>query len=463
MSQVVDQIQVKKVSVNKQRQEWSKKKSGSEFQQHINAATTKSRDNGNKKTSANSSNSKEANKVTQDKKIDSKHITKTQHEAHLKKKTSDSTENQQITTEQLQQLVLSIQQILHQIEAKSRTESSQSNHVSSHVEQIMNSINSLQMNPNDKHVILTQIKDFLGKYMKSANSLKDSQLLNQFKQVLSKLQETTTQITSQTAIKNVISDLTNLLKNMNHGQSQQSLPSTTNPAISQNGKLNKQPPQTLTNMSIVSSDSIKHSKTKIAKSALSSTDQLNVKSSAVLKKDNMKQIISFNSGPMHRLQQLMIHSQKLAQPINNESMIQQVQNALAKNGMLQFKNGAQQLTVNLHPDHLGELNIVITQDQSGISARITATTNEAKDLLQSQLGQLKQTFIAHNLPVNKIEVLGQSQQFNLMQQQQQSQQQQDQSQHHEHQDTQLHDDQETVMTNEDFSDWLRNGLQQKEG
>lgn len=68
------------------------------------------------------------------------------------------------------------------------------------------------------------------------------------------------------------------------------------------------------------------------------------------------------------------------------------------------EDGDHQLTMTLHPEKLGQLKIVVTQNENGIVARLTAETQTAKDLLNNSLHDLKQRLADHGIPVQHIEV-----------------------------------------------------------
>ncbi|MFS0823609.1 flagellar hook-length control protein FliK [Bacillus sp. 1P02SD] len=93
---------------------------------------------------------------------------------------------------------------------------------------------------------------------------------------------------------------------------------------------------------------------------------------------------------------------------NQQQFIKQFQNILAKSNF--FNSGGQQkLLINLYPEHLGSLRIELLQSESGMIARIMASTTQAKELVESQLTNLKHTFLAQNISVEKIEVSSQLQ------------------------------------------------------
>ncbi|WAA10717.1 flagellar hook-length control protein FliK [Fervidibacillus albus] len=70
-----------------------------------------------------------------------------------------------------------------------------------------------------------------------------------------------------------------------------------------------------------------------------------------------------------------------------------------------IKNGnVQRLTVKLHPEHLGSLKIELIQKQGEIVAKITSSTERAKELLETQLSSLRHAFAQQNINVNRIDL-----------------------------------------------------------
>lgn len=62
-------------------------------------------------------------------------------------------------------------------------------------------------------------------------------------------------------------------------------------------------------------------------------------------------------------------------------------------------DGKSTLTIQLHPEHLGSLTVKLVQEKKDIVAKIIASTQSAKELLEHSIGQLK-----HALPNVKIEI-----------------------------------------------------------
>ncbi|MDR4886496.1 flagellar hook-length control protein FliK [Fredinandcohnia sp. QZ13] len=110
------------------------------------------------------------------------------------------------------------------------------------------------------------------------------------------------------------------------------------------------------------------------------------------------------SNQLSKVQQFSLFvEQNGKQMPNQQQFIKQFQNILARSNF--FNSGGQQkLLINLYPEHLGSLRIELLQSESGMIARIMASTTQAKELVESQLTNLKHTFLAQNISVEKIEV-----------------------------------------------------------
>lgn len=94
-----------------------------------------------------------------------------------------------------------------------------------------------------------------------------------------------------------------------------------------------------------------------------------------------------------------------------------------KNSMRMSTSGeSTQIKVNISPDHLGHLDIRLTETNGRIAAQIFTSSIAAKDALDLQLNQLRSTLIQQGLTVEKIEVVQNNSQQSLGQQNAQSEQ-----------------------------------------
>ncbi|MDZ5711723.1 flagellar hook-length control protein FliK [Jeotgalibacillus haloalkalitolerans] len=136
---------------------------------------------------------------------------------------------------------------------------------------------------------------------------------------------------------------------------------------------------------------------------------------APIKQEGFKQSISpevlKTDQGMLNLQTLQLQSgpvkwslnQSFRQPDSAQQLMEQFQNIMqkAKFGKV---NGTEKLMIRLQPEHLGTLKIELLQKDGMLTARIIASSAVAKEMIDSQLNQLRQSFTAQNLQVEKVEI-----------------------------------------------------------
>lgn len=86
------------------------------------------------------------------------------------------------------------------------------------------------------------------------------------------------------------------------------------------------------------------------------------------------------------------------------------------------------MRINIFPEHLGHLEILMTSTNGKLAAQILASTPMAKEAIELQLNQLRASLVQQGVAVEKIEVLEQSSQQPFSQQHSQNNQQFTQSQ-----------------------------------
>lgn len=95
------------------------------------------------------------------------------------------------------------------------------------------------------------------------------------------------------------------------------------------------------------------------------------------------------------------------EPISDEvairSFVREFSNILARSSFTQGINSSK-LLIKLYPEKLGTLRVELMQKDGQLIARIMTATNKAKELLDSQLHQLRSAFSQQNIAVDKIEV-----------------------------------------------------------
>lgn len=163
-----------------------------------------------------------------------------------------------------------------------------------------------------------------------------------------------------------------------------------------------------------------------------------------------QQNVSLPQAAMERIHQLEFRIQLLSE-MDSATLTKQFEKILASSQMRTFKNGLTQLQVRLHPDHLGSLSVRLTQLDGQLIARITAQTDVAKNLIESQLHQLRQAFVTQNIQVDRIEVFTQENE-----QQQQSNPQSNEEKKDEHEAVQQSEQEERAQDEEEqsFKEWL---------
>jgi flagellar hook-length control protein FliK len=109
------------------------------------------------------------------------------------------------------------------------------------------------------------------------------------------------------------------------------------------------------------------------------------------------------SGLMTKIEQYVIHTNKDGEGLNFEQFTKDFSSILGKS---QFIKGpaSNTLLIKLNPEHLGTLKVELVQQNGSITAKMIASTSTAKDMLDSQLSQLKTAFSQQNIRVDKIDI-----------------------------------------------------------
>ncbi|MCM3566982.1 flagellar hook-length control protein FliK [Neobacillus mesonae] len=89
--------------------------------------------------------------------------------------------------------------------------------------------------------------------------------------------------------------------------------------------------------------------------------------------------------------------------------VHEVSNWITRNvGMSQAQDGTKGIKFLLSPEHLGQIEVSITSQDGQVSAQIVTDTLQAKEILDGQLHQLKQTLQHQGLLVQKLEIVQQT-------------------------------------------------------
>ncbi|MDQ7861373.1 flagellar hook-length control protein FliK [Peribacillus frigoritolerans] len=140
---------------------------------------------------------------------------------------------------------------------------------------------------------------------------------------------------------------------------------------------------------------------------------------------------------MTKLEQFVLAAPKGEQNVSQEEFVKQFENILSK-ANFSGTNGVNKLLIRLNPEHLGSLRIELIQKDGMLSAKILATTAQAKDMLENQIHGLKQAFSGQNIQIERIEI---SQAFNAFNSEKFSQK--DAEEHNEQQESKEESNDET--------------------
>ena len=93
-----------------------------------------------------------------------------------------------------------------------------------------------------------------------------------------------------------------------------------------------------------------------------------------------------------------------AQPSSqSEALAKEIQNLLNRS-QLSNNQGTIRLVLKLFPENLGQIRIEVMQKDGILQARLLATTAVGKELLDSNLNQLKSAFVSQNIQMERIDV-----------------------------------------------------------
>ncbi|MGN1400553.1 MAG: flagellar hook-length control protein FliK [Bacillus sp. (in: firmicutes)] len=145
--------------------------------------------------------------------------------------------------------------------------------------------------------------------------------------------------------------------------------------------------------------------------------------------------------PMSKIEQLVLRMPD--KPITSGSDLSKELETMLAKAKFSTGNGVQKLLVRLNPEHLGALRIELIQKDGMISAKIIASTTIAKEMLEANAKGLKEVFVSHSLPLEKLEISQSSANASQLRNFQR-----ESEQHHHHsssRDTQAEEEDETFL------------------
>lgn len=112
-----------------------------------------------------------------------------------------------------------------------------------------------------------------------------------------------------------------------------------------------------------------------------------------------------DTGVMSKVEQMTLYlGEAKTEHARAQEFIRQFQQLLGRSSLQSFKNGTTELSIKLHPEHLGRLDIKIVHENGRLHARLITTTQLAKEMVESQLHQLRQAFVQQNIGIERIDV-----------------------------------------------------------
>ncbi|MFJ8234358.1 flagellar hook-length control protein FliK [Ureibacillus sp. NPDC094379] len=89
--------------------------------------------------------------------------------------------------------------------------------------------------------------------------------------------------------------------------------------------------------------------------------------------------------------------------VASEALVKEIQSLLNRSQIAKSQ-GTMRLLLKLNPENLGSIRIELLQKDGVLSARLLASTSTGKELLDSQLNQLKSAFAQANIQMDRIDI-----------------------------------------------------------
>lgn len=160
--------------------------------------------------------------------------------------------------------------------------------------------------------------------------------------------------------------------------------------------------------------------------------------------------------PMSRLEQYMIHLQQNQSPqLTQQSFNQQIESIIQSSRFLTQPTGQNVLSITLNPSNLGEMLVRMTEVDGEMLVKIIVTTPKAKEMLESNMQQLRHMFSPHQVQIERHEG-----QLNMAQTTEDKENLSEEER--EEQQEQPEQEQNSEQPEREFSDYFRNTLLNEE-
>src|SRR5699024_6352314 len=141
--------------------------------------------------------------------------------------------------------------------------------------------------------------------------------------------------------------------------------------------------------------------------------------------------ITSASLPMSRVEQYVIYlntSQTYSSQNAEQQLMEQFQKVIKESRFSATPNGPSQLSLTLRPDNLGEMMVRLTHVNGEMTVKIIVTSEATKEMLQSNIHQLKNMFSPQQVIIEKQELNAQPSQEAEGEQQEQPMEDEEQNQ-----------------------------------
>ncbi|WP_226376920.1 flagellar hook-length control protein FliK [Oceanobacillus halotolerans] len=170
--------------------------------------------------------------------------------------------------------------------------------------------------------------------------------------------------------------------------------------------------------------------------------------------------VSFTTNaPMSRIEQYVIQVNPTQRSKSvDQQLINEFQKVMKTSQFLSMSNGNSQLAIRLQPDTLGDMMVRFTQVNGEMTVKILVSSVAAKEMLESNLHQLKNMFSPHQVTIERQDLQTQQSQNLNADQEDQSMSEQDQDQSNQFDESDEHREGEQ----EDFETQFQDILQKEE-
>lgn len=118
------------------------------------------------------------------------------------------------------------------------------------------------------------------------------------------------------------------------------------------------------------------------------------------------QSINSSNQPLSKVEQYVIHMNQngTTEPVDKQLM-DQFQQVMRTSRFLSMNNGANQLSIALRPDNLGEMMVRFTEINGEMTLKIIVSSQATRQILESNIHQLKNMFSPHQVVIEEREAV----------------------------------------------------------